>query len=142
VASRSISACNRFAGDLRVAFEEAFARREDRGQIVPQAVLDRVVAEDEGPPEVGLVLLEDRSEVGEHDVVRADHPVRRVLPVRLQRVRPRAHDPLVPVPGRTEQLVRQIPDPVTDRPLALAGRDESALLDLREEPFRLRLGFQ
>ena len=49
-------------------------------------------------------------------------PVRRVLPVGLQRVRPGPDDPLVPVPAGAEQLRAQIPDPVADLRLALPGR--------------------
>lgn len=130
------------AGDVRVALEEAAPGREDLGQVVAQPLLDRIVAEHERPPEVGLVLLEDRPEVGEHDVVGADHPVRRILLVRHQCVRPRAHDPLVPVSGRAEQFVRQIADPVADRPLALPWGNQPARLDLREQLGRPRLSLQ
>lgn len=130
------------AGDVGGVGEEALACREDHRQVVAQSVLDRVVAEDEGPAEVGLVLLEDRPEVGEDDVVLADHPVRRVLPVRLESVGAGADDPLVPVPGGAEEFVGQVTDPVTDRPLPLPWCDQSALLDLREEPGRLGLGVQ
>ncbi|MGW1618760.1 Imm21 family immunity protein [Streptomyces sp. NPDC002172] len=41
------------------------AGHEDPRQVVAEAALDRVVAEDEGTAEVGLVLLEDRPEVNE-----------------------------------------------------------------------------
>ncbi|GAB7105521.1 hypothetical protein JCM4814A_38350 [Streptomyces phaeofaciens JCM 4814] len=130
------------ARDVGRVGEEPLAGGEGLRQVVPQPVLDRVVAEDEGPPEVGLVLLEDRPEVGEHDVVRTDHPVRRVLPVRLERVRPGPHDPLVPVPGGAEQFVREIPDAVADRPLPGPRHHQAAPVDLREQPNGLRLCVQ
>src|SRR3954471_17064341 len=57
-------------------------------------MLARVVTEHEGAAEVGLPPVEDRADIAEHDVVVGDDEVRRILPVRLQRVSSRPRDRL------------------------------------------------
>ena len=121
------------ARDVLVRLEEPAPRAEHDRQRVPQPQLDRVVAEYVGPAEVGLPVLEDGPEVQEHDVVRGDRPVRRVVLVRLQGVRTGAHDPLVPVPADPEHLGGQVPDRVARLDLAHAGRDDAARLDGGEQ---------
>ena len=59
-----------------------------------------------------------------------------------QGVRAGPDDALVPVPGLPEHLVGQVPDPVADRLLALAGRDDAARDDLVEQRHRVGLGIQ
>ena len=113
-------------------FEERPAGVPHNWQRVAECALDWVVAEHERAAEVGFPALEDRPEVAEDDVVAGDHPVRRVLPVWLQRVRPGAHDPLVPVPVHAEHLRREIANCVAHLNLALPGRFHPALLDRRE----------
>ena len=130
------------AGDVLVRLEEPAARAEHDRQRVPQPQLDRVVAEHVGPAEVGLPLLEDGPEVQEHDVVRGDLAVRRVVLVRLQGVRPGPHDPLVPVPADPEHLGGQVPDRVARLDLVDAGRDDAARLDGGEQLGRLGLRVQ
>ena len=127
------------AGDVLVRLEELAARAEHDRQRVPQPQLDRVVAEHVGPAEVGLPLLEDGPEVQEHDVVRCDRPVRRVLAVRLQGVRPGPDDPLVPVPVHPEHLRGQVPDRFARLGLAHARRDDAVGFHGGEQLDRLGL---
>jgi len=87
-------------------------------------------------------VLEDGPEVQEHDVVRGDLTVRRVLLVRLQGVRPGPDDPLVPVPADPEHLGGQVPDRVARLDLAHAGGDDAARLDGGEQVGRLGLRVQ
>ena len=105
-------------------------------------MLARVAAEHERAPEVGLPLIEDRAEVEEHDVVVGDDAVRRVLPVGPQRVLPRPHDSLVPVPLDAEHLRRQIADLVGQLLLTDAGAEHAGALDLGEQLRRLILGIE
>ena len=130
------------AGDIGLSLEERVAGLEDDRQRGTQPMLDRVVAEDEGPAEVGLPALEDRPEIAEGDVVLADDPVRRVLPVGLQRVRARADDPLVPVPADPEHVRRQVADRVAGGRFAHPRRDQAALFDGTEQVRRLSLRVQ
>jgi len=133
------------AGLVAAAHGRGVARRDvglDVGAVdlLVRELADQVAgvpaAEHVGAPEVGRELLEDRTEVGEDDVVRLDDPVRRVLPVGEQRVRAGPHDALVPAPGLPEHLVGQVPDPVARRLLALAGRDDAPRPDLVEHCHR------
>ena len=120
-------------GHIGMSVEEGAARVPDDGQIVAQAMLDRIIAQDERPTEVGLPPLEDRAEVAEHYVVGSDDPVGWVLTEGLQRIRPRTNDALVPMPVDVEQLRRKVPDGVTCFALGDSGDDESTLLDVREQ---------
>jgi len=81
-------------------------------------------------------------EVQEHDVVRGDHPVRRVVLVGLEGVRSGPHDPLVPVPADPEHLGGQVPDRVARLDLADTGGDDAARLDRGEQLGRLGLRVQ
>ena len=130
------------ARHVRVRIEVLASLRPDPRQVVAQRVLDRIVAEYERPPEVGLPAFEDRAEVAEQDVVVGDDPVRRVLPVGLQRVLPRPHDSLVPVAFDTEHLRGQVPDLVGQLRLPNAGSNHAAALDLGEQLRRLILGIE
>jgi hypothetical protein len=103
---------------------------------------DRVVADDVGPAEVGLPLLEDRPEVAEHDVVGRDHPVWRVLTIGLQGVRASANDPLVPVPFHPEQVTGEVTDRVASCTLANPGPDKCTLVNLLEQLDSLGLRIQ
>ena len=114
----------------------------DARQVVAQGVLARVVAEHERAPEVGLPLLEYRTEVAEHDVVAGDDAVRRVFPVRRQGVLPRPHDPLVPVPFDAEHLGGQVADLVGQLPLGDPGAEHAAALDLGEQICRPIVGIE
>ena len=130
------------AGDVRVGLEPFAPGGPDHRQGVPERELDRVVAKHEGAAEVGLPLLEDGAEIAEHDVVRADDPVWRVLPVGLQRVGPGPHDALVPPAPDPEHVRGQVADRVAGLPLPDPRRDQPALLDLSEQLSRLGLGIQ
>ena len=102
-------------------------------------MFDSVIAEHERAAEVSLPVLEDGAEVAKHDVVSANHPIRRVPPVGLQRVRSRAHDPLVPIAVHAEHLRCQIADRVARLRLAHPGSNDSALRHCREQLNRLGL---
>ncbi len=102
----------------------------------------RIVGQYERAAEVGLPLLEDRTEVEEHDVVVGDDPVRRVLTERLQGVLTGSHDPPMPVPRHAEQLFGQFVDLVRQVLLTDTGADHPASLDLVEELRRLVLGIK
>ena len=73
-------------------------------QGVGQRMLGRVVADHISAAEVGLPLLEDRTEITEHDVVGLDQPVRRILAIGLQSVRASPDNPLVPVALHSEHV--------------------------------------
>ena len=62
------------AGDVGVVVEVVAPGLPHPRQRIADGELVRVVAEHEGPAEVGLPLLEDRAEVEEHDVVVGDRP--------------------------------------------------------------------
>ena len=130
------------ARDVGVRVEVLPPLRPHPRQVVAQRVLALVVAEHERAPEVGLPPIEDRAEIAEHDVVVGDGAVRRILPVGLQRVLPRTHDSLVPVPLDAEHLDGQIADLVGQLALADACTDHAAALDLVEQLLRPILGIE
>src|SRR5271169_466250 len=121
------------AGDIRVILEIVAAGLPHSWQRVADGVFVRIAAEYERPSEVGLPLLEDRAQVQERDVAVGDHPIRRVLPKRLQSVLAGPHNPPMPVLGDTQHLRRQVADLVRQFLLTDTGADHAASLDLVEE---------
>jgi hypothetical protein len=105
----------------------------DHRQRIPDRDLGRVAAEHERAAEVSFPFLEDRAEITEHDVVRADHPIRRVLPVRLPRIRPGPHDALMPPAAEPEHVRGQIADRIAGLPLTDSRPDQAAGPHLSEQ---------
>ena len=130
------------AGDIGVGFEIVATGLPDPRQGIADGVFVRVVAEHVGASEVGLPLLENRTEVEEHNVVVCDDPVRGTLLERLQSVLAGPHNPPMPVSGDSELLCGQCMDLVGQLPLADAGADHRAALDLVEQFGRLGFGVQ
>ena len=94
------------AGDVGMVVEVVAPGLPYPWQRIADGEFVRVVAEHVGAAEVGLPLLEDRTEVEEHDVVVGDGPVRWMLLERLQGVLAGAHDPPMPVSGDSEHRLR------------------------------------
>src|SRR5437870_986200 len=80
------------ARDVRCALEVRPATCERRRNVISEPALDRVASDHVGTTQVRLPVAEHRAEVGEDDVVIADHTVRRILAVGQQRVRARPDD--------------------------------------------------
>lgn len=122
-----------FPGDVGMTKEVVPARLPDSWKIFAECDFARIRAEHERSAEVCFPFLEDGPEVEEHDVVVPDDAVGRVAARGFQRVLSGADDALVPMPGDTELLFRDITDLVRQRPLRDAGSDEFTVEDFIEQ---------
>lgn len=113
---------------------------EDVSEIVAEAELVGVAADDPGAPVVGFPSIEHGSEVDERDVVRFDDPVRRVSRIGEQRVGAGSHDPLVPVALHPEQVSGKFGDGVGGFGLAHPRPDDPSGFDRCEQLPRPLLG--
>ncbi len=119
--------------DVEMLVEELLARGEHGGEIVTEAQLVGIGAEHPRAPEVGFPLAEQRSEVAVDDVVVGHGAVGRILLIRLERVRTRADDALVPMAHDAEAIGRELLHGMARFAVEHAGLQDRALRDRVEQ---------